>query len=195
MYNSYGYENPGMDCISQAELNIILQMRLLWEQHTAWTRMTINSIVFSLPNERQTTARLLRNPKDFADAFRLFYGDTIASKLGDLLTEHLVLAAQLVKAAKADNGPEADAIERKWYDNADAIANLLGMINPYWTVEEWRAMLYEHLRLVKAEAVDLLRGNYQAAVDDYDEAEAQALIMADTLSSGIIMQFPERFHR
>ena len=34
-------------------------MRVLWEQHATWTRMTIISIAEALPDEAQTTTRLL----------------------------------------------------------------------------------------------------------------------------------------
>ena len=54
-------------------------------------------------------------------------------------------------------------------------------------------MLYEHLRLVKAEAIDMLRKDYQSGVDIYDEIEIQALEMADMMAQGIIRQFPNKF--
>jgi len=50
-------------------------------------------------------------------------------------------------------------------------------------------MLYHHLALVKAEAVDMLAGNYQTSVAVYDEIEIQALGMADVMATGMIQQF------
>ena len=185
--------NPPTDCITKAEVNIMNVMRMLWEEHSTWTRMTIVSIVFGLQDEEVVTKRLLRNPQDFANALKPYYGDMIASKFGQLLTAHLVIAAELVKAAKAGNSKGAADAEKRWYENADEIAALLGSINPYWSQESWRVMLYEHLRLVKAEAIDMLRKNYQSGVDIYDEIEIQALEMADIMAQGIIRQFPNKF--
>lgn len=185
--------NPPTDCITKAEVNIMNKMRMLWEEHSTWTRMTIVSIVFGLPDEDVVTKRLLRNPQDFANALKPYYGDMIASKFGELLTSHLVIAAELVKAAKAGNSKGAADAEKRWYENADEIAALLGSINPYWSQESWRVMLYEHLRLVKAEAIDMLRKDYQSGVDIYDEIEIQALEMADMMAQGIIRQFPNKF--
>lgn len=51
---------------SMVELN--QKLRSLWEQHVYWTRLTVNSIVGRLPDEKETTARLLRNAGDFAAA-------------------------------------------------------------------------------------------------------------------------------
>ena len=74
---------------------------MLWEQHVVWTRLTIISIVFSLPDVDLLTNRLLRNPKDFEALLRPLYGDRVASWFADLFTSHLVIAAELVNAAKA----------------------------------------------------------------------------------------------
>lgn len=166
--------------------------RQLWEQHSAWTRMTIMSLVFDLPDVELVTQRLLQNPVDFGNALKEFYGDEIASKFSDLLKEHLVIAAELVKAAKAgDNKTAADA-EKRWYANADEIAAFLAKINPNWSEEEWKMMLHRHLMLVKAEAVSMLTKNYEQGIKIYDEIENQALGMADEMTQGIVNQFPER---
>jgi hypothetical protein len=155
--------------------------------------MTIISMVFNLPDVDLVTKRLLRNPDDFANVLKLYYGESNASKFSTLLKDHLVIAAQLVKAAKAkDNKTAADA-EKRWYANADEIAAFLASINPNWSQEEWKMMLHEHLRLVKAEAVSMLTKNYRAGIDVYDELENQALEMSDVMTEGVITQFPNRF--
>ena len=106
-----------------------------------------------------------------------------------MLTEHLVVAADLVRAAKAGDNIAAAEAERLWYANADAIAAFLGSINPYWSEQQWRMLLHEHLALVKAEAVDMLTGQYEAGIAVYDQIEIQALGMADVMAAGIIKQF------
>ncbi|MDD4588577.1 MAG: hypothetical protein PHC60_09345 [Heliobacteriaceae bacterium] len=91
------------------------KMRMLWEEHIAWTRMTIISIAENLSDLDLVTKRLLRNATDMANAFRPFYGDRIASEFGRLMKEHLVIAAELVKAAKAGQSQAAADAERRWY--------------------------------------------------------------------------------
>jgi len=174
--------------MGKGEADLSNVMRLLWEQHVAWTRMTIISIVFGLPDEKATIERLLRNPADLAEVFKTFYGRDIADKLRKLFTDHLVLAAQLVKAAKASD-PKAADIEKRWYANADEIARFLASINPYWSYESWRTMMFEHLRLTKAEAVAMLSKDYAGSIDLFDKIELQALAMADMMSNGLILQF------
>ncbi len=165
-------------------------MRMLWEQHATWTRMTIISIAEGLRDEEQTTRRLLRNPADIAAAFRPFYGNDIADRLNALVTDHLVLAAELVKAAKAGDSVAAARIERRWYANADEIAAFLSRINPHWSTERITRMWHEHLSLVKSQAVARLKGAYASDIAFYDEGERLLLEMADELTCGIIRQFP-----
>ena len=179
--------------ITKSELDLMNNIRMLWEQHGAWTRMAITSMVFGLPDEDLVINRLLQNPVDFANTLKLFYGNKIASTFSDLLKSHLVIAADLVKAAKAGDNKSATDAEKKWYENADEIATFLAYINPYWSKESWKAMLHEHLALVKAEAVALLTNDYAAGVEVYDKIELQALEMADMMAEGIIKQFPYQF--
>jgi hypothetical protein len=123
------------------------------------------------------------------------YRDIIASKFSDLFKIHLVIAAELVKAAKAGNKDAAANSEKRWYANADEIANFLGRINPYWSQEDWQTMLHEHLALTESEAVNILTENYTKGIKLYDDIEKQALKMADVMAKGIIKQFPEKFTR
>ncbi|WP_249168612.1 acetylglutamate kinase [Alkaliphilus sp. B6464] len=162
---------------------------MLWVQHVVWTRLAIVSIVFDLPDVDFVINRLLRNPKDFESALKPFYGDKIASQFADLLTSHLVIAAQLVKEAKAGNTEAVAETEKRWYANADEIAAFLGSINPYWSEEDWRTMLYEHLALTKSEAVYMLTKRYEDSITVYDKIEKQALQMADVMAKGIVKQF------
>ncbi len=179
--------------ISKEELALNNKMRLLWEQHIAWTRMVITSIIFNLPNVNAVSARLLQNATDMGNSLRPYYGDQLANTYSNLIKEHLLLAADLVKAALAGNTQAAADIEKKWYANADQIAQFLSSINPYLKKEEVRKMLYEHLALTKTEAVSMISKDYKTDIAMYDKIEAQALEMADAISGAIVQQFPHKF--
>lgn len=190
----YGSINHATSCpmlmrMKDAESNLEDTFRMLWEQHVVWTRLTILSIIFGLPDENLVTNRLLRNPEDMGAVLKRFYGDKIATMFTELLKSHLVIAAQLVKAAKAGNSAAANDAEKRWYANADEIASFLAGINPYWSEEKWRDMLYTHLKLTKSEAVNILNKNYSEGISIFDEIEKQALGMADVMASGIASQF------
>lgn len=158
--NNKGTSPKNNDIISKAQVGLNNYLRLLWEQHVVWTRLTIISIAYGLPDVDSSTDHLLRNPKDFEALLKPLYGDGVASRFADLLTNHLTIAVQLVNAAKTGDAIGTEDAEKKWYANADEIAVLLGGLNPYWSTQQWKAMLYEDLALTKAEVVNILSGKY-----------------------------------
>jgi hypothetical protein len=169
-------------------------MRKLWEDHITWTRLVIVSTAAKLPDLDATTNRLLQNQTDIGDAIKTFYGDTAGTKLTALLREHIIGAANILAAAKANDQAKLAAAKTAWYANADEIAAFLSGANPSsWTPGATQAMMKEHLDLTLAEAVDQLQGHYPESVADYDKVHDAILKMADMLSSGIIQQFPNQF--
>jgi hypothetical protein len=193
IHSRYDFKPVYQAAWTPALVELNQKLRSLWEQHVFWTRMTVNSIVGGLPDEEPTTARLLRNPDDFAAVLRPLYGPAIAARFAELLRSHLTIAAELVKALKAGNTAAAEDARKRWFMNADDIAAFLGRINPYWSEAEWRNMLYEHLRLLSNEVATRLAGNYEENVATSDRIQAQALGMADVMTRGIARQFPEFF--
>jgi len=175
-----------MSC-RQAELSNTL--RRLWMEHVFWTRLFIVSAAFSLPDLQAVTDRLLQNPADFAKELKPLYGEAKAAQFKRLLTDHLLIAAALVNAAKAGDTEEAEKQRRLWYQNAESIARFLASINPFWSEKEWRNMLFEHLRMTEDEAVLILTMEYEKSIKVYDQIQAQALDMADVMTCGIIRQF------
>lgn len=179
--------------VNEQELNLNNLMRLLWEQHITWTRNVIQDIVYDAPEKEFAISRLLRNPTDFKNALAPFYGEANATTFEELLKEHLVIAAEIVTAAKNNDTSQVTKLTTQWFGNADEIARFLASINPYWNYLEWQKMLYDHLNLVNSEATNFLNSNLEQNVALYDEMEHQAMLMADELTRGIVRQFPHRF--
>lgn len=187
-------QNDYRRCISRAESDFMAMNRILWMEHVNWTRMTIISIVFGLPDLPFVQERLLQNATDLGNCLRPFYGDQIADRYAELIKEHLLIAAQLVTAAAKGDAATADAKEKEWYRNADDIAIFLNRINPYLSIEEVQKMFYTHLALTKKEAVTMIQKNYQEDIQVFDDIEAEALAMSDMIASAIVMQFCYLFY-
>ncbi|HJS27724.1 MAG TPA: hypothetical protein VJ913_11435 [Actinomycetota bacterium] len=169
-------------------------MRRLWVDHVTWTRLFIVSFVADLPDLQATTDRLLQNQVDIGDAIKPFYGKAAANQLTALLTDHILTAAELLGAAKADDQTAFEEAKADWYANAREIARFLHDANPdHWRLADLRTMMRVHLDLTLQEAAQQLAGDFAASVATYDEVETEILHMADMLSAGIVAQFPNAF--
>jgi hypothetical protein len=169
-------------------------MRKLWEDHITWTRLAIISLEGNTPDTSATVARLLQNQSDIGNAVRPFYGKAVGAKLTRLLREHILIAADLIAAAKAGDSAKVAATQTRWIANADDISRALHGVNPrYFPLAAMKDEMHMHLQLTTQEAVDHLQGNWTADVADYDKVHTHILHMADMLSTGIIRQFPKRF--
>jgi len=168
-------------------------MRSLWTDHVMWTRLYIVSAVADLPDLDATAGRLLQNQDDIGSAMATFYGDEAGAALTELLREHILVAADLVTAAKAGDAAAVSTHSDRWYANADEIAEFLAAANPAWPVETLRHMMRGHLDQTLAEATARLSGDWAADITEYDRIYRHILNMADALADGIVAQFPERF--
>lgn len=178
---------------SSASCDLRSAMAGLWSDHVTWTRTYIISALADLPDKDAAAARLLQNQADIGDAIKPYYGDAAGDKLTALLKDHIVIATELVSAAKSGDVAKKDDANRRWQGNADQIATFLSTANPKnWPAAEMRTMMREHLDLTTAEVVARLNRDWKGDVAAYDEIRAQALGMADMLATGIAAQFPER---
>jgi hypothetical protein len=169
-------------------------MRKLWEDHVTWTRLAIVTFADGSAGFPATADRLLQNQVDIGDAVKPFYGDEVGAQLTALLREHILIAVEILQAAKAGDTPAFNDARDRWYANANDIADFLSAANPrFWPNAMMRADMKTHLDQTLTEAAQELAGDYAASVATYEEVHLHILAMADTLSSGLIRQFPSRF--
>ena len=169
-------------------------MRKLWEDHITWTRVFIISAAADLPDKDAATQRLLQNQTDIGNAVKPYYGAAAGDQLTALLKDHILISADVVAAAKANDQAKLADANRRWSANADQIADFLSKANPKnWPDAEMRTMMHDHLKLTTDEVVARLHGDWAGDVRAYDAVHNQILNMADMLSAGIVNQFPKQF--
>ncbi|MEZ5321150.1 MAG: hypothetical protein R2698_03530 [Microthrixaceae bacterium] len=176
------------------EIGLHASMRKLWSDHMQWTFATVDSFFHNDAAVQPELDRLLRNQTDIGQAVVPFYGEQAGEALGTLLTTHIQQAVPVLKAAKANDKAALDAALDDWYANAKEIADLLSKANPkQWPTSATEPMMKAHIEQTTAYATDLLKGDYTSAIHHYDEAYDHMMMLADTLSNGIVSQFPDRF--
>jgi hypothetical protein len=193
LIGAHGHTTPA-HALTARQLAFHDAMRKLWEDHITWTRLAIVSFAGGLPDLQATEARLLANQVDIGNAIKPYYGRTAGNRLTALLKEHILGAVALLQAAKAGDQSAIGTASAAWYANANQIADFLHAANPHaWSRTMMRAMMKTHLDQTLAEAQHRLQGDFAADVRDYDAVHRHILEMADTLSDGIMRQFPQRF--
>jgi len=180
-----------MGCAPQ--LTLINDMRLAWSQHVYWTRMLLLSIAEHLPDERDVTDRLLKNPYDIAQIYSRYYPPAATKQIADLLTEHLQIGARLITALRDKQTIQADALNRAWYHNAEQMSAAFAALTPHYTYDALHKMFDMHLALTTREVNMRLQKDYPADIAAFDQVEEEALRMADYFSHGLIKTFPQTF--
>lgn len=179
---------------SQGQIGLTLAMNKLWEDHITWTRVYIISVTSGLPDADTAAQRLLQNQVDIGNAIKPVYGEQAGVQLTSLLKDHILIAADLLSAAKSGDNAKFKAANQRWYDNASQIAGFLNSANPKnWPLSDMQAMMKTHLDLTLAEATARLKGDWAGDVAAYDKVHLEILEMAGMLTGGILAQFPEKF--
>jgi hypothetical protein len=180
--------------LSEKSVALRTDMRKLWEDHVTWTRLAIISLETGTPDTKATVARLLRNQTDIGRAIKPYYGNAAGNELTRQLRAHILIAADVIAAAKAGDETKLADAQARWDKNADQIATVLNSVNPrYWPLATMKAEMHMHLKLTTDEAVARLQGKWTTDVAAYDKVHRHILHMSDMLSDGIVKQFPSRF--
>lgn len=168
-------------------------MRKLWEDHVTYTAFFYTAVVNGGDDAGKLAERLLRNQDDIGNAVKPFYGEGAGNTLSALLRDHILVAADLVKAAKAEDAVAQEQATRRWYANADDLAVFLSSANPYWPRKVLADALHGHLAMTTDAIVAKLHRDTAGAIVAYDKGHEHMLMVADVLSAGIVKQFPARF--
>jgi hypothetical protein len=169
-------------------------MDKLWTDHVAWTRAVIVDFEENLPDLKPDLTRLLENQTQLGDAIKPYYGNEAGNELSRLLHTHIMEAVPVLTYARDGKKAKLAKALATWRANAHQIAAFLAKANPKaWPLGDMTSMMDTHLALTTNEAVAHLEHKWRADIAAYDQVRSEILMMADSLASGIIAQFPAKF--
>jgi hypothetical protein len=178
---------------NEAAVTLKQDMRKLWTDHVVWTRDYIVAAIGDQADAQAAANRLMRNQEDIGKAVAKFYGDGAGQQLTTLLKEHISIAVDLIKAAKAGDKASQQQADTRWQQNAVQIAEFLSKANPNWPRATLVDLMKMHLSTTTNEVVARLNKNWDSDVRAFDAVYDHILKMSDALSDGIVKQFPEKF--
>lgn len=185
----------GMAKGGSASADLHRDMRKLWTDHVVWTRDYIIAAIGDQPDAQAALTRLMKNQEDIGHAVAGFYGEAAGQQLTKLLKDHIAIAGDLIKDAKAGDKAAQKAADDRWHANAVQIADFLSKANPNWPRATLVDMMNTHLATTTDEVVARLTKNWDADVQAYDRVYDHILKLSDALSDGIVKQFPDKFAR
>ncbi len=179
---------------TKSAITFRLSLRELWQYQVTWTRSYIVSVLSSLEDVAVVEDKLIKNQEKIGAAIKPYYGGIAGNRLAVLLREHIVIAVEIVRAAKADDTEALKTAQEIGRDNADAIANLLSRANnPRWDKQFVKDKFYAHLEYVTKQVDYRLKTDWGSEIKAYDDGLEHVLLLADILAEGIVEQFPEKF--
>jgi hypothetical protein len=178
---------------SETAWSLKTSLRELWADHVIWTREYLVAAIAATQDAQAAAGRLLKNQEHLGNAIVPYYGQAAGDALTDLLKQHILIAVDLVAAAKAGQQEKFQEQDRRWTENAQVIAAFLAGANPYWPAKDVADLLNLHLELTKKEAVARLTEKWEDDIAAFDDIFTEIMTVSDTLSEGIIKQFPGRF--
>jgi len=178
---------------SSAAAALRQDMRKLWTDHVVWTRDYIIAAVGDQPDAQAAATRLMKNQDDIGDAVAKYYGDSAGRQLTTLLKQHISIAVDLIKAAKAGDKAGQQQADAKWQKNGEEIADFLSKANPNWPRATLADMMKKHLSTTTDEVVARLSKKWDDDVRAFDAVYDHILHMSDALADGIVKQFPDKF--
>ena len=169
-----------------------LALRKLWSDHVIWTREYIVAAVAGTPDADAAAVRLLKNQEDIGAAVAGFYGQAAGDRLTELLKEHILIAVDLVAAAKSGDRPRSRRTTRAGRPTSRR-SRVPVRRKSELAERDVLDLLALHLKLTKDETVARITGDWAADVKAFDDIFTEIMVLADALHDGIVAQFPERF--
>lgn len=165
---------------TEEKCRIAMIMMRLWHDHVARTRDYLRSNTLCGATQEKAAAAaadldyLLSNQDEIGAYFgKLRNSPQDGAKLAQLLREHIVIAGDIVAAAKA--GGDISKLSDDWGINADKIADFISRGKR--EAEMMRKMMREHLKLTAASLNLQLAGKWKEDSQNFTNIANQAIHM------------------
>ena len=176
---------------NDASWSLARAMHKLWADHVIWTASTDRR--GGRYPDTEAAARLLKNQEDIGGADRPLLRQAAGERLTDLLKEHIVIACDLIDAARDGGRAEVPGDGHGVDPERRADRRVPQRGEPHLPKKDVVDLLGLHLTLTKQEAVARMQQDWAKDVDAFDQIFTEILTLADILSEGIVGQFPEKF--
>jgi cytochrome c biogenesis factor len=179
------YKNQEQPYVSYTYLNLVKDFRLLMTQLAYLTRSYFASVYSGFGNAQSIADHLNELPIRFKEKAELIFGTPLSEEFMNLLSIYVVYIQSLAQALYSNDQAAADSSVRKLYQTTDELAAQYAKMNPFWSEQQWKTLLYNFINLVIQDAVALRSRDYDKDMDIYDRMLLAALAMGDYQADGL----------
>ena len=184
------------DKVTEKEQELNNYMRKLWSDNAYWTRNYIISYLSGGKDVRESATRLLKNQEQIGRAMGMWYGKEAGKRITLLLQKNGVSFGDMLSAMVGKKKNDAIVAEKRWNDNTESLASYLNSLNPKFDKTDITSQFKKYNDLMTTQAIARYRGKHATEINTFDKTSDYSMYdLADTISKGIVAQFPEKFDR
>jgi hypothetical protein len=176
---------PKQEGISALKVDLRSALRKLFTDHGVYTAFVLKSIVDNGKDTSIFLDRLLINQKDIGDQLKPIIGIESGNKITEVLTLHIKLAGDVIKAARNRDNNLQNKIDLL-FANSDIVAETLTSLNPIvLPFEVTQDMFHVHNQFVIDMTISRITGDFLKEQQLYDAYYNELLMLSDSLFSAL----------
>jgi hypothetical protein len=186
---AHAIDNTATYTAKQMEIRTLT--RSLFAVNLFWERIYAVETLTGAIDAAKAEARFQQSQDDINGLFKQYFGEPTGNQISTLLTQYNGLLIDYAVAAR--NHDDKMAVLTKLHDKSVALATLMSMTNMNWTTEDLSSRFSKYSDALVKE-IDL-QDTGMGAIDTraFDATFELSMQLADTVSLGIIKQYPAKF--
>jgi hypothetical protein len=169
-------------------------LRDLWVGHIFWVRHVVSNIATNDPEERDAAEKeVVANTKQIASTISPFYGEIASEKLFNLLDINIDAVREYSEATVAGDKRQQNIALAHLGSNADDIADFFSHLNPYLPKDTVRGLIAAHGAHHVLQINQYKGKEYAHLGATWPMMRQHVYVIADTLTTALVKQFPSKF--
>lgn len=178
--------------VTEADLQGVLRDE--WSRQLFWVRnVVLDNAKKDLRSREFAEKAVVANIRDMARTFAPFYGESASGRLRTLLTEHYGQVKAYSQATVNENKGQQGSALAELTSNTEAIATFFSDVNPHLSKAAVRALFATHVDHQVTQITKFQQGDYAGEEEGWPAMEHHVYVIADTLASALVKQFPKKF--
>ena len=168
--------------------------RDLWLGHIYWVQHAVlNSATKSMAERDAVKKEVDANTKQIASTITPFYGEAASQKFLSLLDINIDAVREYSEATVAGSKSQQDAALARLAVNSEDFGEFFSKINPYLQKDTARGLIAAHGAHHVLQINQYKNKEYAHLEETWTMMRQHVYVIADTLSTALVKQFPDKF--